>query len=109
MSCPLVVHVDGAGPRCGAGARGAVRTLLPQRGGPVRAGGAGLVLPLVLPLRALPDLPAALDVLLLLLRLLLDVAGVAGRELQLLLGRQPCLQLAGALQLGVDLRTEEQR
>src|SRR4051794_9583831 len=56
-----------------------------------------------------PD-PATPALVLLLLRAgLVDVAGVAGRQLELPLGRDPGLELTAALELGVQLGAEQER
>src|SRR4051794_21335536 len=55
------------------------------------------------------DPPSESNVLLLLLVQLLDVARVPRGELELLLGGDPGLELAAALELGVQLGAEEQR
>ena len=55
----------------------------------------------------LPDLTALLDVLLFLRRGLVTLAGIARRELNVLLRRDAGLQLAAALELSVELRPKE--
>ena len=60
-------------------------------------------------LRLAADLATERDVLVPLLAGLLDVAGVTGRELELLLGRDARLQLPAAFELGVELAPEQQR
>lgn len=55
------------------------------------------------------EFTAAVDVLLPLLLVLLDVAGVPRRQLQRLLRLDAGLQLTSPLELGVELRTEQQR